>query len=145
MKTFPSSAQHTHKEYCVFTLLSSKTGHKREGISIFWHNVQILPFLYFPYTSVCTTCRILSNDIVTVNGHLSMCRKTDVIARRAKPDVAIPCKFPECIVLWSCADLWRGLPRQCAHWLAMTYVIRYISINYDLPHKQKQPRHWRGC
>ena len=60
-----------------------------------------------------------------------MCRKTDVIARRAKPDVAIPCKFPECIVLWSCADLWRGLPRQCAHWLAMTCVVRYSPINYD--------------
>ena len=65
--------------------------------------------------------------------YMGIRRKIDVIARRAKPDVAIPCKFPECIVLWSCADLWWGLPRQCAHWLAMTIVVRYASINYDFP------------
>ena len=83
MKTFPFSAQHTHKEYCVFTLLSSKTGHKREGISIFWHNVHILPLFHYPYTPQCTTCRLLSNDIVTVNGHSSGCQKLDVIANQS--------------------------------------------------------------
>ena len=55
---------------------------------------------------------------------------TDVIARKAKPDMAIPCKFPECVTWQFCADLWRGLPRQCAHWLAMTWFFGCCAIKF---------------
>ena len=41
-------------------------------------------------------------------------QKTHVIPRRGvSPDVGIPINIPE---------IWRGLPRQCAHWLAMTRI-----------------------
>ena len=26
------------------------------------------------------------------------------------------------ISFWFCADVWRGLPHQCAHWFAMTFL-----------------------
>ena len=50
-------------------------------------------------------------------------RPTHVIPRRGvSPDVGIPIDIPE---------IWRGLPRQSADWLAMTSFFN-CTLNYNL-------------
>ena len=48
--------------------------------------------------------------------------------------MAIPYKFPESSLLGFYADLWWGLPHQCAHWFAMTCVFD-TALNYNLSKK----------
>ena len=62
-------------------------------------------------------------------------QKTPVIPRRGvSPDVGIPIDIPE---------IWRGLPRQSADWLAMTRNFAakcadsYRTINYNLQEREK--------
>ena len=66
------------------------------------------------------------------NNTYNQTKKENVIARRASPDVAISRIFRR--LNW-CFLLFTGLPRQCAHWLAMTWYLLedapfYTSQNF---------------